>query len=101
MRPSIGIDAIALQVPQGYLELAARAGLDVPDFLEELDDPRTTRAVEDGCDEAEGHGIKGVPALVIGGEWLMQGARELSDYRHVIDKYLAERSAGSRLRVLH
>ena len=101
MRKAAFLEGINVARRDVLLELAAQSSLDVPGFLEQLDDPRTTRAVEDGCDEAEGHGIKGVPALVIGGEWLMQGARELSDYRHVIDKYLAERSAGSQLRVLH
>jgi predicted DsbA family dithiol-disulfide isomerase len=57
--------------------------------------------VNDAVDEAEALGIKGVPALVIGGEWLMQGCRDLSEYRQVIDKYLRERASNSHLRVLH
>src|SRR5437899_991706 len=46
-------------------------------------------------------GGKGVPALVIGGEWLMQGCRELSEYREVIDKYLRERVAAAQVRTMH
>ncbi len=101
MRRAAFLEGINVARRDVLVELAGQAGLDVPAFLEGLDDPATTRAVEDGCEEAESHGIKGVPALVIGGEWLMQGARELADYRQVIDKYLAERAAGVQLRVLH
>lgn len=101
MRKAAFIDGINVARRDVQLELAARAGLDVPSFLEELDDPASARSVDQGCEEAEAHGIKGVPALVIGGEWLMQGAREVDDYRQVIEKYLHERTLGSQLRVLH
>ena len=83
------------------LELAAQVGLDVPFFLERLDDARLEQEVSDAVEEAEALGIKGVPALVIGGEWLMQGCRELGEYRQVIDKYLCERVASAQLRVMH
>jgi predicted DsbA family dithiol-disulfide isomerase len=101
MRRAAFVDGINVARRDVVLELAARAGLDVPDFLERFDDPRSEGLVEAGYEEAEALGIKGVPALVIGGEWLMQGARELSEYRQVIDKYLVERSSGGQLRVLH
>ena len=65
------------------------------------DDPRLQQDVNDAVEEAEGLGIRGVPALVIGGEWLMQGCRELSEYRQVIDKYLRERVASAQVRVMH
>lgn len=83
------------------VELVARAGLDLGRFLDKLDDPRVTQDVNDGVEEAEAVGIKGVPALVIGGEWLMQGCRELSEYRQVIDKYLRERVAPAQARHMH
>jgi hypothetical protein len=38
---------------------------------------------------------------VIGGEWLMQGCRDLAEYRQVIDKYIRERVAAAQLRVIH
>jgi predicted DsbA family dithiol-disulfide isomerase len=57
--------------------------------------------VASAVEEAEAIGIRGVPALVIGGEWLMQGCRELAEYRHVIDKYLHERVAQAPLRLMH
>src|SRR5437764_3329529 len=83
------------------LELAAQVGLDVSRFLERLDDPRLETEVNDSVDEAEELGIKGVPALVIGGEWLMQGCRDLAEYRQVIDKYLRERVAPAQVRMMH
>src|SRR5438045_3238477 len=57
--------------------------------------------VNDAVEEAEGVGIRRVPARVIGGEWLMQGCRELSEYRQVIDKYLRERVAPAQVRMMH
>lgn len=83
------------------LELAAQVGLDMTDFIHELDDPRTEQIVLDAVEEADTTGIKGVPALVIGGEWLMQGCRELSEYRQVIEKYLRERVASAQVRMMH
>ena len=83
------------------LELAAKAGLDVPRFVERLDDPRSAAEVQAAAEEAEAVGIKGCPALVIGDEWLVQGCRDLSEYRQVIDKYLTERGTGAQMRMIH
>ena len=83
------------------LELAAQVGLDVSRFIERLEDTRLENAVNDSVEEAEDLGIRGVPALVIGGEWLMQGCRDLSEYRQVIDKYLRERVADAQVRLMH
>lgn len=84
------------------VELAGSSGLDLPRFLEAFDDPRTEERVHEGVMEAESMEIKGVPALVIGGEWLLQGCRELSEYREVFDRYLKERATtAADLRVVH
>jgi predicted DsbA family dithiol-disulfide isomerase len=83
------------------LELAAQAGLNLSRFADKLDDPHLETQVIDAVEEAESLGIRGVPALVIGGEWLMQGCRDLSEYRAVIEKYLAERVAPSQQRMMH
>jgi predicted DsbA family dithiol-disulfide isomerase len=101
MRRAAFIQGINVARRDVQLELAARVGLDVGRFAESLDDPSVEQEVADASEEAEALGIKGVPALVIGGEWLMQGCRDLSEYRQVIDKYLRERSSGSHLRMLH
>jgi predicted DsbA family dithiol-disulfide isomerase len=83
------------------VELAAKAGLDLPRFVERLDDPRSPAEVQSAVEEAEVVGIKGCPALVIGDEWLVQGCRDLSEYRQVIDKYLSERATGPQMRMIH
>ena len=83
------------------LELAGHAGLDEARFLSDLDDPKTVSALQDGVTEAETMGIRGVPAIVIGDEWLMQGCRDLAEYRQAIDKYLSERTAAVVQRTVH
>lgn len=101
MRRAAFHDGINVARRDVQLELAARAGLDVARFLERLEDPDTEQSVVAVGEEAEALGIKGVPALVIGGEWLMQGCRELSEYRQVIEKYLRERASPAHLRIIH
>jgi predicted DsbA family dithiol-disulfide isomerase len=83
------------------LEMAGQAGLNLQRFISRFDDPRTAAEVNDGVEEAEALGIRGAPALVIGDEWLMQGCRDLSEYRQVIDKYLLERASAPQLRMIH
>jgi len=101
MRRAAFLQGINVARRDVQVELAAQVGLDVGEFVEQLDDPRLTSDVNDAADEAESLGIKGVPALVIGGEWLMQGCRDLSEYREVLDKYLRERVAAGPVRMIH
>jgi predicted DsbA family dithiol-disulfide isomerase len=101
MRRAAFIDGINVARRDVQVELASQVGLDVSRFIERLDDPRLPQLVNAAVDEAEALGIKGVPALVIGGEWLMQGCRDLSEYRQVIDKYLRERVAAAQIRMMH
>jgi len=101
MRNAAFLQSINVARRDVQVELASRVGLDMGRFVEQLDDPRLAQDVNDSIDEAEALGIKGVPALVINGEWLMQGCRELSEYRQVIDKYLSERVAAAQLRIMH
>jgi predicted DsbA family dithiol-disulfide isomerase len=101
MRRAAFLQGINVARRDVQLELASQVGLDLDRFIEQLDDPRLEQDVNDAVDEAEALGIRGVPALVIGGEWLMQGCRELVEYRQVIDKYLRERVASAQLRVMH
>ena len=84
MRRAAFLQGINVARRDVQLELAAQVGLDLDRLVEELDDPRVEQDVNDAVEEAESLGIKGVPALVIGGEWLMQGCRELAEYRQVI-----------------
>jgi predicted DsbA family dithiol-disulfide isomerase len=101
MRRAAFIEGINVARRDVQLELAGRAGLDVAGFSERLDDARLAQDVGDAVEEAESLGIRGVPALVIGGEWLMQGCRELHEYRQVIDKYLRERVTDAQVRMVH
>jgi predicted DsbA family dithiol-disulfide isomerase len=101
MRRAAFIEGINVARRDVQVELASQVGLDVGRFLERLDDPGLELDVSDSVEQAEALGIKGVPALVIGGEWLMQGCRDLSEYRQVIDKYLNERMTPSQVRLMH
>src|SRR5438874_5801675 len=101
MRRAAFIEGINVARRDVQVELASQVGIDLTRFVERLDDPHLEQEVNDSVEEAEGLGIKGVPALVIGGEWLMQGCRDLTEYRQVIDKYLCERVASAQLRVMH
>jgi predicted DsbA family dithiol-disulfide isomerase len=101
MRRAAFHDGINVARRDVQVELAAQTGLDVSRFVDQLDEPRNALEVESAIEEAESLGIRGVPALVIGGEWLMQGCRDLSEYRHVIDKYLSERVAQAQVRLMH
>ena len=101
MRRKAFVEGINIARRDVILELAAQVGLDVSRFVERFDLPRLENEVNDSVEEAEDLGIRGVPALVIGGEWLMQGCRDLSEYRQVIDKYLRERVADAQVRLMH
>ncbi|TMA27906.1 MAG: DsbA family protein [Deltaproteobacteria bacterium] len=101
MRRAAFIEGINVARRDVQLELAAQVGLDLTRFVERLDDSHLEPEVTDSVEEAEALGIKGVPALVIGGEWLMQGCRDLTEYRQVIDKYLRERVAPAQMRMMH
>jgi len=94
MRRAAFVEGINIARRDVQLELASRVGLDLHSFVDALDDSSLEQSVNDAAEEAESLGIRGVPALVIGGEWLMQGCRDASEYRHVIDKYLRERRSG-------
>jgi predicted DsbA family dithiol-disulfide isomerase len=101
MRQAAFVEGINVSRRDVQLELASRVGLDLQGFIEALDDSSLEQSVTDSAEEAESLGIHGVPALVIGGEWLMQGCRDASEYRHVLDKYLRERRNGPPVRTLH
>lgn len=75
------------------VDIAAETGLDPADFDDALtrhgeDDQR---AVFADYHEAVELGIHAVPAVVVGGRYLVQGAVEVDDYLRVIDKARTER----------
>ena len=74
------------------VEVAARAGLDLARFIPAFEAPGTERALLDEIAEAVEQGIESGPALIIGGEWMVCGARSLRDYRILLKRYLATRA---------
>src|SRR5207245_7011681 len=64
MRRAAFIEGINVARRDVQLELAAQVGLDLPRFIERMDDPRLEQEVSDAVEEAEALGIKGVPAVV-------------------------------------
>jgi predicted DsbA family dithiol-disulfide isomerase len=87
--------------PDVLYELAAAAGLDVARFAGALCAPATEKRVLESYEEALGKGIECAPALVIGDEWLVSGARQLEDYRAVLRRYAAARLGLQAVRVVH
>ena len=83
------------------LELAAASGLEMERFCTAFDAPATLHAVERGRHEALRHGVRAVPAIVIGDEWLLSGVRELHEYREVLLHWLERRGGGQSARVLN
>ncbi len=82
-------------------ELAEAAGLDVARFACALCAPATERSVRDSFEEAMDKGIRDAPALVIGDEWLVAGARPADEYRAVLRRYAAARLGLPPLRTVH
>jgi predicted DsbA family dithiol-disulfide isomerase len=82
------------------LEAAASVGLDMARFSAAFNSDATRRAVELSLRDALQHGVRAIPAIAIGDEWLMTGLRDLSEYREVLLRWL-QRGSGPRSRVLH
>jgi predicted DsbA family dithiol-disulfide isomerase len=83
------------------IEIASRIGLGMDRFLAGLSAPATEQAVRAEHMEALGHGVRGVPALIIGGDWLISGARDLTEYRELIERYRQQQGPSVPDRVLH
>jgi predicted DsbA family dithiol-disulfide isomerase len=67
-------------------ELASQVGLDMNRFSAAFQAPETKRLILEEHKLAGNRGVKGVPALVLGGKWMVSGLREISEYReHIID----------------
>lgn len=70
-------------------ELAGAVGLDVARFAAALSAPATERKVRGSFEDALDRGIDHAPALVIGDEWLVVGAKSADEYRGVLRRYVA------------
>jgi predicted DsbA family dithiol-disulfide isomerase len=83
------------------LELAERVGLDLDRFAPALGARRTQAEVCASREEAEDRGVEHAPALVIGDEWLLSGARPLEEYGDVLRRYAAVRAGITAPCTLH
>jgi predicted DsbA family dithiol-disulfide isomerase len=83
------------------LEIASAVGLDMRRFTEALDSPAIARAVELSHGDAVARGIRAVPALSIGDEWMLTGLRPLAQYREVVRGWMQQHSAHPLARVIH
>ncbi len=83
------------------LELASASGLDAEQFATALELSTTRRAVERSFRDAYTRGVRALPAVAIGDEWLLTGLKSAEEYREAILRYLRRRSAEGAARVLH
>ncbi len=83
------------------LELAELAGLDVARFAAALAAPATGSRVEEALRAALERGVREVPALVIGNEWLVVGARRTEVYRSILRRYVSSRAGVSPVLTVH
>ena len=82
-------------------ELAARTGLDMSRFQQAFESKSSRKGVDASCEDAGRHGVRAVPALAIGEEWLITGLRPMVEYRQIIRRYREERLGGVPERRLH
>ena len=87
--------------PDIVLELAERAGLDLPRFAAAFAAPASAQRVRDVLDLALDTGVREIPALVIGDEWLVAGARSTEEYAAVLRRYLAARLGVAAEQTVH
>jgi predicted DsbA family dithiol-disulfide isomerase len=82
-------------------ELAHASGLDVGRFVLALDAPSTERRVRGAFEDALDKGIEHAPALVIGDEWVVVGAKSAAEYRGVLRRYVAAKLGIPPERTVH
>lgn len=83
------------------IELAEQCRLDVGRFSTALQSSGTRRLVMDAYEDASSHGIEATPAIVVGGEWLLTGARTVEDYRETLERFIDKRGIFVPARVVH
>ena len=73
--------------------IAEKVGLDVPTFIEGLDDPKYDQLVTDDVMTAHMSGIQGVPALVFNDKYLLSGAYPYESLAQLVEKIEAEEAS--------
>jgi len=92
-----------LNVSRGdvLLELAERAGLDVARFAGAFAAPASEQRVQDSFEDALDKGVRDVPALVIGDEWLVVGPRGVEEYCAILRRYVSARLGAAPAHTVH
>jgi predicted DsbA family dithiol-disulfide isomerase len=68
-------------------EVAAESGLEVQQFIRELENPRWEKLVYEETREAqEVYGVRSIPAVIVRDRYLVEGAVPVSHYREAISK---------------
>lgn len=93
-------DGVNISRSDVLFECASAVGLDLPRFGAAFESPVTARSVELSHRDAFAHGIRALPAVVIGDEWLLTGVRELDEYREALGSWV-ERFTLQPPRVVH
>jgi len=101
MRGAALVSGVNVARDDVLVELAERCGLDVGRFVTALHNGGTRRLVLDPWEEANERGIEATPAVLIGGEWLLTGARTIEEYRDTIERYAEKRCLYVPSRVVH
>jgi len=83
------------------IELAERCGLETSRFATALSAQGTRRLVTSQHERAEFRGVISVPSVVIGGEWIVSGARSIDDYRGAIRRFGEQHALSVPDRVVH
>lgn len=83
------------------LELAERCGLDTARFATAFASQGTRRLVTSRIEQASFRGVASVPAVVIGGEWIVSGARSVDDYRDTLRRFGEQHAVHMPDRVVH
>ncbi len=65
-------------------EIASNVGLEMNRFSAAFQSPETKRLILEEHRIASERGVKGVPALVIDGRWMLSGLRDFAEYREEI-----------------
>lgn len=80
------LNAQSIDDRQVLAELAHSIGLDKNIFLSALDDPKYDAQVDRDVEQANQHGLNGVPALVFNQKYLVSGAQPFDILRSIVER---------------
>jgi predicted DsbA family dithiol-disulfide isomerase len=101
MRQAAHVQGINVARTDVLLELASATGLDVREFVRAFESPTTRKAIETSTLDAVRRGVRAVPAVSLGDEWILTGVRSLAEYRDALRRWREERGGGVPERGLH